>query len=60
MIDVMGVKDVLEKCKDLSDEAKVADCVKASLELGAKYDPTGILMIAAAFVYPTCKVPRSF
>ena len=60
LIDAVGIKDVIAECKDLSDEAKVAYCIKATLTYAAKYDPTGILIIAAAFTHPTCAVPRKF
>lgn len=59
MVDAIGIKDIIAECKDLSDETKIAFCIKATLTFAAKYDPTGILIIAAAFTHPTCDVPRS-
>jgi len=49
-IDVLGVGDVVEGCKGNDPRA----CAKASLDLAAAFDPTGMATIAAAFLKPDC------
>jgi hypothetical protein len=56
-IDVLGVGNVYNSCKDTSDGG--LGCGKAIVDSLSAFDPSGLLTIASAFMHPTCDVPVS-
>jgi len=61
VIDVIGITSAINACDKAvnngSDENTV-NCVKSSLETAAMFDPTGLVSLASAFIYPVCDVPK--
>jgi hypothetical protein len=54
-IDVLGVGNVVNSCKDTSDGG--LGCGKAIVDSLSAFDPSGLLTIASAFMHPSCDVP---
>jgi hypothetical protein len=56
-IDVIGVGNIINECKNTRAQNGVLNCAKAVVDSAATFDPTGLLTIASAFMHPSCDVP---
>lgn len=56
--DTFGVQSVFKQCSDPESDGGLG-CAKSIMEGMSNFDPTGILTIASAFMYPECEVPVS-
>ena len=58
---LFGIGHAIASCKELHDVGQVAsanlkaECAKKSMEFAAAIDPTGVVGLITAFVYPTCR-----
>jgi vacuolar-type H+-ATPase subunit F/Vma7 len=52
--DILGVTSIASTCKNAKAD-KGLGCAKSWMQAAANFDPTGILTIASAFMYPRCR-----
>jgi len=55
-LDIFNVQGIMDACNDTSSSNGALDCAKNVMAGVANWDPTGLLTIATAFVYPECTV----
>ena len=62
VVDVIGITTAINTCDKAANgdpnPDNVTNCVKSVFQTAAMFDPSGLVSLAAAFIYPVCDVPR--